>query len=291
MSKKADIWMPLYVGDYLADTGHLSPEAHGAYMLLLMHQWRQGHFSEDAITAITRGASSTSQAAVKQLLSTDQAGLLYSARLDIEKAKWADKQEKFSARARKGGLARSKSASSTPQAPDKQCLEPACDVLKPCTSSSPKDVVTSFSLPIWIPKNTWRAYEDMRKKKRAAMTDDIRIRIVERLDEMRIRGHDPVQSLEDSIRKSWTDVFEPKGAVNGKQNGKGHGIIAAAQQAIQNLADREARRGGDGAAGECGFGDPGILFGNAGGVRAERSGPGPEIILPSKTGTGGNRLS
>ncbi len=40
-------WMPMYWRDYLCDTGHLTLEQHGAYLLLICHYWTHGKLPEN----------------------------------------------------------------------------------------------------------------------------------------------------------------------------------------------------------------------------------------------------
>jgi uncharacterized protein YdaU (DUF1376 family) len=70
------LWMPLYVGDYLRDTRHLTTLQHGAYLLLIMEYWAKGKLpSTDAerrrVTAMTTKQWLTNRSVIAAMFSPD----------------------------------------------------------------------------------------------------------------------------------------------------------------------------------------------------------------------------
>jgi len=107
---KIDIWMPLYVADYLADTSRLTTEQHGAYLLLLIDYWRNGPLPDDdaVLAQITRmspdawsNARSTLQAFFKH-----ESGRWVHGRVEAELAKAKRNGEINSTRAKAAARAR-----------------------------------------------------------------------------------------------------------------------------------------------------------------------------------------
>jgi uncharacterized protein YdaU (DUF1376 family) len=106
---KTDIWMPVFIGDYLADTMHLSTEQHGAYLLLLFHLWRRGslHDNDGTLAQIT-GLTSTAWSQARPVLAEFfqiHDGLWGHRRVELERTRVTEKQLINSKRA-KGAAAR-----------------------------------------------------------------------------------------------------------------------------------------------------------------------------------------
>jgi uncharacterized protein YdaU (DUF1376 family) len=119
--------MPLYIGDYMADTMRLSTLEHGAYLLLIMEYWRQGPLPDDdrALASIakldTRAWSKTVGPVIRRYF-TSRDGLLHHKRIEAERAKTATISEKRSNAAKtryKGG---GKTDANAPAKPAANCL-------------------------------------------------------------------------------------------------------------------------------------------------------------------------
>lgn len=136
MPPKVDIWMPLYIGDYLADTSHLDAERSGAYLHLLMHYWKRGPLPDDIPATISiaklrgKDASSIAQALLDEFFMKNGDGCWHQKRQDIEREKWQGRKHSAVEKAKKAAAGRWGDASSKPQA----LLEP-CPL--PSSSSSP----------------------------------------------------------------------------------------------------------------------------------------------------------
>jgi uncharacterized protein YdaU (DUF1376 family) len=121
---KTDIWMPLYIGDYLADTMHLTTEQHGAYLLLIMAYWRRGKALPACdrklagIANLSLDAWSIAQAEIKEFFDTESDPTLWvHKRIEKEMRDAQDKKVKATEKARAAAGARWKGRKNSPDSP------------------------------------------------------------------------------------------------------------------------------------------------------------------------------
>ncbi len=127
MSDRPDSFMPLWIGDYLADTMRLTRDQHGGYLLLIMSYWRDGKplpDDDEALGAVTRSTPKEWKK-LRPILSKFFKigdGVWRHGRIDQELQKAAENYSFKVERAKAGAAARwNKDASSNAQASDKQC--------------------------------------------------------------------------------------------------------------------------------------------------------------------------
>ena len=111
--------MPMFWGDYLRDTGHLSPAEHGAYLMLIAHQWTTAKPLPDDDAMLARIAKMTAREwrAAKRVIEPFfhvRNGEWKQKRVEAELIKAKETYDKRSAAGKAGG--------SAPKAPRKPGL-------------------------------------------------------------------------------------------------------------------------------------------------------------------------
>jgi len=110
MTNKVDIWMPLYVRDYLGATSRLTTEQHGAYMLLIMDYWLNGPPPDDdavlaSIARLSLEQWSKHRASIERLFSIHE-GEWRHRRIDREIEAAQDRKKQAVERGKRGAKAR-----------------------------------------------------------------------------------------------------------------------------------------------------------------------------------------
>lgn len=149
MSTKQDIWMPLFIGDYLRDTTRLTTEKHGAYLLLIMDYWVNGAPPDDdevlaSITKMQLPAWRKTKPSLIQLFNVVD-GFWHHKRIDEELLKASENAERYATRAKKAADKRwNKDATSNASSiPSSNTQEMLGDMLTDATSPSPSSIKTN----------------------------------------------------------------------------------------------------------------------------------------------------
>ncbi|HMW73034.1 MAG TPA: DUF1376 domain-containing protein, partial [Cellvibrionaceae bacterium] len=235
---KPDVFMPLFVGDYMAGTSRLTTEQHGAYLLLMMDYWVNGPLPNDDailanITRLSADAWSIAKASIKHLFHEEN-GCLRHKRIDAELARATENMAKASGKAKKAAEARWKNAPSNapsiPQALPEQCPLPSplppdkkditnSDELvsappkkqkrvtqKNLNAHTPDDELDFSSWPDRPSEQVWTDYKKMRSAKRAWITQTIVAHLGRVLLDLANSGYPVDQIFTIATMRNWTGL-------------------------------------------------------------------------------------
>jgi uncharacterized protein YdaU (DUF1376 family) len=200
------------IGDYQSHTSHLSEMEDLVYRRLL--DWYYLHetpipLDESEVSRQIRMRSHTESIAIvlrEYFERTDDGWIHHRANKEISKAD--EKSEKASASAK--ARWNKKDANALPTQSESNATH---NTIPNTQDTKPKRRRTTGVVvyPDWLPKETWDAFIQMRKRIGKPPTDYAIKLIIAKLERFRANGQDVKQILEKSITSGWQDVFEIKG--------------------------------------------------------------------------------
>ena len=102
---KTDIWMPIYINDYIGDTMELDENGHGIYLMLMFHYWKKGPLTKDT-SKLKRIARTENIDLLSDILDDyfiDSGERYVHKRIEEEKEKANSRRDSASLNGKKGG--------------------------------------------------------------------------------------------------------------------------------------------------------------------------------------------
>jgi len=200
---KVDIWMPLYVNDYLSDTLHLTAEENGAYILMMLHYWKKGSIGSDVerIAKIGRVATSIAQALLDEFFEQCSDGTWIHHRVDRELKIASENKDKRREKAKKAAKARwnSENDATSNTTSNHQAM------LEQCPSPSPSQY-----------------YKEPSPKKGSGSYDPSLMILYKKRDEVQqlLKAIEPIDGTRKDVFHFKKDIERLNALIDGHTNGK-----------------------------------------------------------------------
>ena len=235
-------WMPLYIGDYLADTRRLSLAEHGAYMLLIMEYWRNGGLPDnDAKLARILGVSADEWAELSPVLQEFFEPGWKHKRIEVELSKHSDISERRAAAANKRWQCKSNANAYASASANGMRSQPQPQILSSNEDNKPREASPLAILSECMSETTARDLIAHRQKLRKPLT----ARAAKLLAKDFVAYGNPEEAAEMMIKNGWQG-FHPTWVTNQaaragpSSNGKGGmASLLAKQLGLKN--GREGR--------------------------------------------------
>jgi hypothetical protein len=140
-----------------------------------------------------------------------------------------------------------------------------------------------FEPPVWVPEKAWNDFLMMRQKLRKPMTTRAKELMVGKLEKLLNQGHDTESVLNQSIARSYTDVYPVESSNGTNQPNEPKRVSAQAARVARNdeiFANVLRERHGDSVLGETG--SPTEQRGNAGRGHGSVVASEPVILPPER---------